>query len=251
MNWERACTALIHKKGDTSDPANFRPITLDSGPLKIFKYSVRYSKFSSLSSNNYVEHRIQKGFLPKLSGTFEHAFQMAHIINKAREKQRSHVIPLLDFKYAFREVHHNLVLKALQYHHILLHIQTIIGHLYSDFHTSIVTKSFKTRFIRMGRGALQVDCLISLAFNICFNTFIGYTSDPKFLQFGFSTSFLNPLHWFHFADYAAVITRLENENQLLLKNFSRWCNWADMIIRVDNPLRLESGSLSSHLFNLA
>ena len=28
--WKRACTILIHKKGDPSDPSNFRPSTLDS-----------------------------------------------------------------------------------------------------------------------------------------------------------------------------------------------------------------------------
>ena len=33
--WKRACTILIHKKGNTNDPANFRPITLESIPLKV------------------------------------------------------------------------------------------------------------------------------------------------------------------------------------------------------------------------
>ena len=35
------------------------------------------------------------------------------------------------------------------------------------------------------------------------------------------------------ADDAAAVTCLENENQLLLNVFSRWCLWADMVIRVD------------------
>jgi hypothetical protein len=34
--WKKACTILIHKKGETNDPANFRPITLESIPLKVF-----------------------------------------------------------------------------------------------------------------------------------------------------------------------------------------------------------------------
>ena len=85
----------------------------------------------------------------------------------------------------------------------------------------------------MGRGVRQGDCLSPLTFNLCFNTFIRYISDPKFTQFGFSTSSLNPLHWFQFADNAAVITSLEHENQLFLNHFSRWCTLADMTIRVD------------------
>ena len=44
---------------------------------------------------------------------------------------------------------------------------------------------------------------------------------------------LNPIHWFQFADDAAVITGQESENQHLLNHFSLWCQWSDMIIRVD------------------
>ena len=141
--------------------------------------------FSYLSSYNYLEHKIQKGFLPKLLGTFEHTAQMVHVINKARVKQRSLVITLLDLKNAFGEVHHIFVPKVLKYHHIRLHIQTISGNLYSNFHTSIITKSFKTPCIKVGRGHLQGDCLHPLTFNLCFNTFIRYISDTKFTQFGF------------------------------------------------------------------
>ena len=42
-----------------------------------------------------------------------------------------------------------------------------------------------------------------------------------------------PIHWFLFADDAAVVTTNERENQLLLNCFTKWCTWSDMIIRVD------------------
>ena len=65
--------------------------------------------FSFLLENKYVEHEVQKGFTPKVSGTFEHTSQMAYLINHARIKQRSLVITPLDLKNAFGEVHHNLI----------------------------------------------------------------------------------------------------------------------------------------------
>ena len=128
---------------------------------------------------------------------------------------------------------YNLIPEVLKYDHTPLHIQTIIGNICSNLHASVITKSFKTPFLKVGRGVLQGDCLSPLTFSLCFNTFIRYISDPKFTQSGFSTSSLNPLHWFQFADGAAVITRQEHDNQLLLSHFSRWCNWADMTIRDD------------------
>ena len=116
--WRRACTLLVHKKGNSGDPANFRPITLESVPLKIFISCLHDSIFSYLSQNGFIEQHIQKGFAHGVSGTLEHISMVAHIINKARLKQCSVVITLLDLKNAFGEVHHNLIRCVLDYHHI-------------------------------------------------------------------------------------------------------------------------------------
>jgi hypothetical protein len=176
---------------------------------------------------------MQKGFTPNLSGTLEHTAQMANIINKARIKQRSLVITLLDLKNAFGEVHHNLVTSVLDYHHIPEHIKLIVESLYINFQTSIISSEFRTPFITVGRGVLQSDCLSPLLFNMCFNTFIQHIKAENYRQFGFSFQFLNPIHWFQFVDDAAVISSQESENQHLLKRFSIWCQLSNMIIRVD------------------
>ena len=189
--------------------------------------------YSFLTLNNFIEHNIQKGFTPNMSGTLEHTAQMANIINKARIKQRSLVITLLDLKNAFGEVHHNLITSVLDYHHIPEHVKLIIKSLYTDFKTSIITSEFRTPFIPVRRGVLQGDCLSPLLFNMCFNTFIQHIKTDKYRQFGFSLQFLNPVHWFQFADDAAVISSQESENQHLLNRFSIWCQWSNMIIRVD------------------
>ena len=163
---------------------------------------------------------------------------MAHIINTARVKQRSVVITLLDLKNAFGEVHHNLIREVLEYHHIPDHVKNLIHSLYTDFQTSIITEKFNTRFITVGRGVLQGDCLSSLLFNMSFNTFIQHIKSEQYRQLGFwklgETGIpCTPIHWFQFADDAAVISSQEKENQMLLNRFTIWCQWANMIIRVD------------------
>ena len=129
----------------------------------------RYSKFAL--SKKYIDCDLQKGSLPKISGTFEHTAYMAHIINHSRLKQRQVVITLLDLKNAFGEVHHNLIDKVLKYHHIPEHMRKIIRSLYTNFRISICTDSFKTEFVTVGRGVLEGDYLSLLLFNMCFNTF--------------------------------------------------------------------------------
>ena len=231
--WKKACTILIHKKDDTNSPSNFRPITLETIPLKVFTSCIRNSIFTFLIANNFIESNIQKGFTPHVSGTLEHIAQMDCIINQARIKQRSLVITLLDLKNAFGEINHNLINSVLGYHHIPDHIKVLIKSLYTNFKTSIITSSFNTLFIPVGRGVLQGDCLGPLFFNLCFNTFIQHIKSDQYRQFGFSHKLLNPIHWFQFADNASVITSLETENQHLLNRFSLWCQWSDMIIRVN------------------
>ncbi|CAB4027761.1 Hypothetical predicted protein [Paramuricea clavata] len=231
--WKEACTTLIHKKGDTNLHENFRPITLQSVPLKVFISSLRNAMFAYKLANNFIEHKIQKGFTPHISGTFEQTAQMAYMINQARIRQRFLVITLLDFKNAFGEVHHNLIQSVLGYHHIPEHIQFLIKSLYTNFKTSIITSDLNTPFLQVGRGVLQGDCLSPLLFNLCFNTFVQHIKSEKYQQFGFSYKLLNPIHWFQFADDAAVITGQESENQHLLNRFAIWRQWADMIVRVN------------------
>ena len=111
----------------------------------------------------------------------------------------------------------------LNYHHIPDHIKFVIKNLYTDFKTSIITSQFQTPFLTIGRDVLQGDCLSPLLFNMCFNTFIQHIKAEKYSQFGFSFKMLNPIHWFQFADDAAVITSQESESQHLLNCFSVWC----------------------------
>ena len=202
----------IYKTVQNVNPSFMKEIFVQ----KDIAFNLRNNLLISISKMQTSSCGIESLSFQNLSST-----HTAYIIRKAKLKQKSLVITLLDLKNAFGEVHHNLIPKVLQYHHIPLYMQTIIRDLYPNFRTLIVPTSFCTPFIRVGRGVLQGDCLGLLTFNLCFNTFIQYISTPKFAQFGFSANFLYPIQWFHFADDAAVITSLERENQVLLNHFTR------------------------------
>ena len=231
--WTRAITILIYKKGEPDNPENFRPITLEPVALKIFTSLLRNRVFQYLMENNYTECHYQKGFTPGMSGTFEHIAEMDYLINHSRLKQRGLIITLIDLKNAFGEVDHNLIQSVLRYHHVPNEICDIVKNLYSDFHLAIITKKFTCNFIQFNRGVLQGDSFSPLIFNMIVNTFIQSIQEDKYTNFGYRISDgFKPRNWFQFADDAAAITCLESENQFLLNVFSRWCNWADLKVKV-------------------
>ena len=69
---------------------------------------------------------------------------------------------------------------------------------------------------------------------------------------GYSLSkLLGPIHWFQFADDAAIATGQEYETQVLLNAFTAWCKWSSIIIRVDkchtfNMAKKETLSVQTH-----
>ena len=232
--WCSATTILIHKKGASNEPSNFRPITLQPICLKIFTSIIRNRMFKFLTSNNLIENHIQKGFVPKISGTLEHTALLSHIIRDAKRKQRSLVITLLDLQNAFGEVQHGLIDTMLKYHHIPDHVIELVDALYADFKTTITTRSYATPFLKIEKGVLQGDCLSPLLFNLCINSFIRTLQTKEFEQLSYrSNKLLTPRNWFQFADDAIAISATEYENQTLVNAFSRWCNWAKMKIRPD------------------
>ena len=92
---------------------------------------------------------------------------MSHLINYARQKQRSLIVTLIDLKNAFGEVHHELIRAVLRFHHIPRSIEKFILHLYDGFHISVAVNGFLTDPIPVQRGILQEDCLSLLISNMC------------------------------------------------------------------------------------
>ena len=156
-------------------------------PLKIFTSILRNRMYRFLNKNNYIENSIQKGFVPRMTGTFEHIAHLAQMIKQAKLKQGSIVVTLLDLKNAFGEVHHNIIPVVLKHHHVPEKIN-IVKSLYVQFHTTVITSRFSTELLPVSKGVLQGDCLSPLLFNLQFNTLIQYIKSDKFQQMDYSFS---------------------------------------------------------------
>ena len=76
--WNEGEIILMHKKGDTQDLKNYRPITLMSVFYKLFTRILGKRAEEILNSNHQVGFR--KGF-----GTLEHLFTINQVVQKSHE----------------------------------------------------------------------------------------------------------------------------------------------------------------------
>src|SRR6267154_1945203 len=107
--WRVGVTVLICKKGDPSKVENFRPITLQSVPYKIFSAFIRNRLQTFRDVNNYHNNNIQKGFAHGQDGVLEHTELLNFLMKDAKRTHRGYFAVLLDLRNAFGEVHHNLI----------------------------------------------------------------------------------------------------------------------------------------------
>ena len=108
--------------------------------MKILSSIIRRRLYNFLIKNSYIESDIQKGFWDNVPGTIEHNEQLTHMINHARKRQRGLFITLIDLRDAFGEVHHSLLNKVLEYHHVPNEVKSLIQNMYKDFQISVGTK---------------------------------------------------------------------------------------------------------------
>ena len=151
--WKRSATILIYKKGDTSDPSNFRPITLQPVLYKILATIIRKRMFEFLDQNKLVDKKFQKGFWSGIDGVGEHTETLTHVIRDSKRHQRGLVVTLLDLKNAFWEVHYDLIRAALQYHHLPDLFTHLFNSIYQGAVTAVTSNREWTNFIRGQEGS--------------------------------------------------------------------------------------------------
>ena len=184
--WKRGVTILIYKKGDTTDPANFRPITLQPVWYKIYATAYASTLYNFLQENNYLDNSLQKGFWKGVDGVTEHTELLSHLLNTAKREQRSITVALLDLKNAFGEVHHELIATALRYHHVPTELIQLFWSTYRDNCIVVALDGKTTHPIRVEKGVLQGDPSSPLLFNLCFNTLMLTLDQPVYRKLGFS-----------------------------------------------------------------
>ena len=234
--WKRGSTILIHKKGDTADPSNFRPITLQPVWYKIFSSVYGHRLHTWLKKTGSIDADLQKGFWPGVDGVAEHTEMLTNIMRDAKRHQRSLVVALLDLRNAFGEIHHELIRTALRAHHIPSEFLSLFDSIYFNYRLSISVNETWTKPVTVERGVLQGDPASPLLFSVCFNLLMTTLNTPTYRSLGYTWGGGNKLRqrsWLQFADDAAITASDVKSAQALLNVFIPWCRWAGMDIWLD------------------
>ena len=104
MTWKQAYVTPIYKKGNRSDPKNYRPVSLTSLVCKTMEHILVSQIMKHLESNNILVE-VQHGFRSKHSCEAQ-LFLTTNDLAKAIDNKAQVDMAILDFSKAFDKVAH-------------------------------------------------------------------------------------------------------------------------------------------------
>ena len=166
-DWKIANVTAIFKKGDTSLPSNYRPISLISCVGKVMERVVYKHVYNHLHENKLF-YEYQSGFLPKHS-TVHQLLEIYDCILNSLEKKENNCFVFCDFSKAFDKVWHRGLLHKMK-------ANGIIGNLLNWFDSylrcrqqRVVIKNCSSSLCRITAGVPQGSVLGPLLFIIYIN----------------------------------------------------------------------------------
>ena len=114
QDWKKALITPIFKKGDQTNPTNYRPVSLTSICCKLLQHIIHSNVMSHLNAHNIISDN-QYGFCKRRSAELQLTRTVHDFAYTLNERKQTDAI-LLDFYKAFDKVpHHHLKLKLEYY----------------------------------------------------------------------------------------------------------------------------------------
>jgi hypothetical protein len=169
QSWSESVVKLLHKKGDASNPSNFRMIALSGCIGKLFHLLINQRLTSYLIQNKLMDPAMQKAFLPGINGCIEHNLAMEEVIKSARKSKRTAHITFFDLEDAFGSVPHSLISHTLRRNHLPENLHNYLMSFYSNCLSVVETPTWRSQPFPFRRGVFQGDPLSPTVFLMVFN----------------------------------------------------------------------------------
>ena len=229
--WKYARLILLWKAGDTSLPSNFRPICLTNSLGKIFMSMLARSLAAWAKDNGVINTSWQKGFMPGVTGTIEHAYRVVGALQNAKSSGRQIVQVFIDLANAFGSVAHGHILFALARAGVPLPVQHLIQDYYRGLRVVVDSGSFLSSPIEQLIGVFQGCPLSPVIFNISIGILYDWYARPEFADFAYCFKVPDgappvSLLGTGFADDIDIVTKNRALAQQLLDGTDRFFSWS-------------------------
>lgn len=172
-SWCNVYISLLHKKGDTSDPLNYRGIAVVLSICKLFT-SILYTRLQEWSEMNFILNECQSGFR-KSRGTRDNLFILSSIINLRLRLKSTNIFALfVDLRRAFDSINHNLLWYKLYNLGISSKIIRILQYLYNNAIILLKINDDLSNPIDFTKGVLQGEIMSPFLFACFINDIWSY-----------------------------------------------------------------------------
>ena len=223
--WKIANVIPIFKKGDKSQPSNYRPVALLSCIGKLQERIVFKNMYNFLLDNNLL-YKYQSGFLPHLSTVFQ-LIDIFHNICQAFDNNMFSCIVFCDVSKAFDRVWHKGLLFKLRQNGIEGKLLEWLNSYLSQRKQKVGLKSCFSCLKSIFAGVPQGSVLGPLLFLVYINDIAEHLLSLTRLFADDSSLFYSAAH---IDDIAGII----NHDMQLLSN------WARQWLVTFNPLKTEA-----------
>ncbi|MCG7877681.1 MAG: reverse transcriptase domain-containing protein [Candidatus Thiodiazotropha endolucinida] len=223
--WKHSNLIPLPKKGDNSDPSNFRPVSLLSVLGKLQERIVFKNIHNFLNENNLI-YKYQSGFLPSHSTTFQ-LIDIYHHICQAIDNSQYACMVFCDVSKAFDRVWHKGIIFKLRQLGIDGDILSWISDYLKDRRQRVLIKSCMSNFRTVNAGVPQGSVLGPLLFLV-------YVNDISDSLLSLTRLFADDSSLFYSASSLADIEGIINHDLRLLGV------WAKQWLIKFNPLKTEA-----------
>ena len=234
--WVIGLIVPIYKKGNKSEPENYRGITLMSCLGKFF-LSIINNRLMQYTIDKHILHKSQLGFVPGNRTSDAHII-INNLIQKYCYKKNSKIFScFVDFSKAFDTIPRDILLKKLLSHNINGKVFNIIRNIYINDTARIKIENRCTEPFQINKGVRQGCVLSPLLFNI-FLSDLAQKLDLTEGKVNLDNIQIASLIW---ADDIVLLAESEDGLQKMLNVLDLYCH--------ENKLEINTGKTNCMIFN--